>query len=525
MQIALRLFLILIVAGISPALASEPHKKIDRLIRAGWADRGIQPAGRATDRVWCRRVYLDLVGRIPTVGELGRFLGDERGDKRQHLVDVLLQSEDYVQHFSDVFDVLLMGRTNEQNYSERTKHHWRAYIERTFRENRPWNDVVSEILLGRPKGNEDRGAAWFLFERKNDHQKLAESVAPAVFGVHIECAQCHDHMSVDEIKQAHYWGLVAFFNRSKNQHTKNGPRVAESAIGGFSDFADIHGSSSPNLLTFLEAGVVDEPRPDKDSKQKDRDDLYVRSPVENEPRVPKFSRRSMLVDRVVNQHPRIARAFVNRIWAMLMGRGIVHPFDKMDSMHPPSHPELLDWLAGGFEYSEFDIKKLVRMIVLSEPYQLSSVRPDGLEDPASFAWYLERPLTAEQMSRSIQLALRGEFDNHHDLVKQLRQKFRDVMPEQHVSTVNDALFLANNDHVDRFIRESSQEQQLIGRMTRAKSRERMIDIAYQSLFGRSAGEQEAIAIDEYLDARKQDSTALQQIVWAIVTSAEFRFNH
>ena len=151
------------------------------------------------------------------------------------------------------------------------------------------------------------------------------------------------------------------------------------------EFADLLGDSSPNLLTFLEVDPVNEQRPASGEKQVDTDELYEPGPLENTPRVPVFSRREKFVTEVVREHPRVARALVNRVWALLMGRGIVHPYDEMDSMHEASHPQLLDWLSQDFRKSGYDVRRLVRGIVSSEAYQLNSRRPDGVEDPASFA--------------------------------------------------------------------------------------------------------------------------------------------
>ncbi|MGB7346502.1 MAG: DUF1549 domain-containing protein, partial [Pirellulaceae bacterium] len=394
--------------------ASEPGEsvaQINHFVQQRWDADSIVPAARCSDREFVRRVYLDLAGRVPSSQEVDTFLADARKTRREALVDLLLGSEDYVQHFSDLFDTLLMGRTHEGKYKQRVSSGWRSYLENVFRENRPWNEVAAEILLARPDDKEKRGAVWFLYERDNKYQEIAEAVSPAFFGIRIECAQCHDHMIADEIEQAHYWGLVAFFNRGKNTKENGRAQVAESAIGGFSEFANLEGDSTPNLLTFIGAPAVEEPRPAADAKEKDSDDLYIKASRTDAPRVPKFSRREQFVKNVLHDHPLLARAMVNRLWAIMMGRGIVHPFDEMDSVHPPSHPALLDWLAEEFASSDFDIRSVVRSLALSDAYQLSSRRPDGVNDPATFAWFLERPLTGEQLARSIQLVARGSFRN------------------------------------------------------------------------------------------------------------------
>ncbi len=506
--------------------ASDPTAQIDVFLQAQWDQQSVAPASRCSDRTFVRRIYLDLAGRIPTADEVRRFLDDGGDSNRDQLIDQLLDSEDCVQHFTDLFDALLMGRASENQYNERRNHHWRFYLETVLRDNRPWNQVVSEILLARPESEHQRGAIWYLYERNNDYQAIAESIAPAFFGIRIECAQCHDHMSADEIKQEHYWGLVAFFNRTKNENTKNGPRLAESAVGGFSEFADIHGNSSPNVLSFLAANVVAEPRPLADTNQEDADTLY-RAPLnEGDPRIPNFSRREKFVQQVVDGHPLIARAAVNRIWALLMARGIVHPFDEMDSVHQPSHPELLDWLAEDFVASGYDIRRLVRSIVRSHAYQLESIQPLGVDDPASFAWYLERPLTAEQMARSIQLAVRNGLSSDDGITGMFRQQFPDVLPDQNIVTVGDTLFLSNHAAFDQYLIDSNQSDHLVPRLLAIKQPEKQIDGMFQTAFGRPALDDEHAAIKQFLDDRKDAlELGLRQVVWSLLTSAEFRFNH
>jgi len=299
--------------------SQEPEAVVDSRISAGWETFGVSPAPECSDQQLVRRLYLDLAGRIPTPQERSSYVDDPDLDKRTQLVDRLLASDDHIQHLTDMFDTLLMGRGSPGEYAQRRQHQWLTWLSKAFRENRAWNAIVADILLARPESTEDRGVVWFLYERHNDHQSIAEAIAPAFFGIRIECAQCHDHMLATEIEQAHYWGLVAFFNRSTNQDTSSGPRIAESAIGGFSEFANLEGTTTPNLLTFFGATPVNESRPDGDTKQEDSSDLYVPAGLESDPRVPIFSRRERFVHEVVSDHPLIAQAFVNRIWAMLMG--------------------------------------------------------------------------------------------------------------------------------------------------------------------------------------------------------------
>ncbi len=527
-------------ASFSPLFAGDDPpplqaQGIDQRLTAKWQSLGISPAARCSDEAFVRRAYLDLAGRIPTVAEVAAFVASEADEKRAELIDKLLASEDHVQHLADTFDSLLMGRGDKRRYRERQDHRWRTWLEQTFRDNRPWNETVAKILLARPSRPEESGAVWYLYERDNNAQAIAEAVASSFFGVRIDCAQCHDHMVVDEIDQKHYWGLVAFFNRGKNEMTKSGPRVVESAIGGFSEFANLEGDSSPNLLTFLDSVTIDEPRPQKDAKQEDRDELYLASAVEGEPRVPKFSRREKFVQEIVASHPMIARAMVNRLWAMLMGRGIVHPFDQMDSVHPPSHPELLDDLAEAFRASGYDVRSMLRAIALSEAYQLDSRKPDGVDDPASFAWYLERPLTAEQLSRSWQLALRGQIqaaNETEELTMALREAIPAVMPEAIVTPMSETLFLSNNAVLNRYIEQSTGKGHMLNQLEQASSVEAASEQLMLTLLGRRPAEDERAMLVQFVAqqsaAGKTPSVAPERwraAVWALLMSAEFRFNH
>ncbi len=532
-----RLVLVCILFGYVPVVlalwcnlvsASEVKpivESIDRFVQQGYQQRGIEPATVGDDRGFVRRLYLDLVGRVPTVDELDQFLEVDAEKRRPQLIDELLGRDEHIVHLADMFDTLLMGRADEGKYNQRVQHHWRTFLENSLRQNQPWNEFVEEILLARPKADAKRGANWFLFERNDNYQEIAESVAPAIFGIRVECAQCHDHMLVDEIKQAHYWGLVAFFNRGKNELKNAGPQIAESAIGGFSEFANLTGDSTPNVLTFLEAEPIHEDRPSKDEKREDLDENYRPGVAESTPRIPKFSRREKFVTGVVRDHPRVSLALVNRVWALLMGRGIVHPFDEMDSMHPPSHPELLDWLALDFRKHGCNVRRLIRGIVSSNTYQLASRRPEGVEDPASFAWYLERPLTGEQLARSAQMALRGECANGSALVGAFRQQFPDLLPDVNTAQIKEALFLSNDQRVQSLLVSSDQATHLIPRLINVAGNQERVEVLFQTMFGRSPEAEELSAVVDYLETRGGSVDAIRQVAWSMLTSAEFRYNH
>ena len=152
--------------------------------------------------------------------------------RRTAWIDQLLGQPEHARHLRETFDAVLMSRRGPDSEDSRDKNHWFEFLESSFRRNEPWDQVVRRMIVARPATPEEKGADWFLYERRNNAQAMAEAVAPVVYGLQIKCAQCHDHLVAREIKQAHYWGTVAAFLRSKNVDTPQGPAVSESAIGG-----------------------------------------------------------------------------------------------------------------------------------------------------------------------------------------------------------------------------------------------------------------------------------------------------
>lgn len=513
-----------IPTGISPSLV------IDLAIETGWRERGIKPVSLTSDRVFVRRVYLDLIGRIPDAQETSRFLQSSTSNKREQLIDMLLTSEEHAVHFSELWDAMLIGRTEIEPLRKRTTAGWMQYLQNAVRENRPWNELVQEMVLARPSSPEIKGSAWYLYARNSKSQDIAESVAKDFFGVRIDCAQCHDHPLASEIEQKHYWGLVAFFNRSKNVDTPNGPAISESAIGGFSDFSNLQGKSSPNELVFLGERRVEETRPSKDTKEEERDDLY-RTVGSDAVRVPKFSRREQFVDKVLKDHPLLATAAVNRLWAWMMGRGLVHPVDTLDSYHPASHPGLLEWLAKDFRESGYDSRRLLKNIAMSRAYQLSSDRPEFV-DPQWFANAMAKPLTAEMLQRSFVVALVPDSPQEWSTPETrvaVGKLFPDVLVEESVAHVGQALHLTNSSMVHQLVsvRRSIFLRGLRSDYEHSKNvADSLIRPLFSHILGRDPSSDELSHCQSYIVNRlDRVDQAIEGVAWSLLTSAEFRFNH
>ena len=525
----------------TPSPSTRPADGVDRFLELSWKLDQVTPVKRIDDAAFVRRAYLDLIGRIPSAAEREAFVQSKGRDKRSALIDALLAHEEYPRRMREVFDPVLMTRRGPD--WEEKRRSWHAFLEEAFRSNRPWDQVIRDLIVARPPAAgatpEQTGAVWYLYERQNNAQAMAESLAPVVFGVQIKCAQCHDHMVAREIKQAHYWGMVSAFNRSRNVDTPAGPGVSESAIGGFVSFANLRKESQPASLTFFNGRSVDEARPKEGEKEVDRPELYlVPPPREKEkpelPAVPKFSRRAALADAVTRENPLLARAMVNRVWAMLLGRGIVHPVDLMDSKHPPTHPELLDWLAADFASHGYDVKRLLRILCNTRAYQLESrvvgARGTKLSSPDAFARGLDKPLTAEQLFRSLLVAT-GQPPDARDQVPglpatELRRafvaQFPDLFPAEYNATLYQAMFVSNSPLFDQIL--AARPGTLASRLQALPDSAARVREGFLAVFGRLPDRDEQEECLRYL-AGRDVAPGIRQLLWALLTSAEFQINH
>jgi hypothetical protein len=333
--------------------------------------------------------------------------------------------------------------------------------------------------------------------------------------------------------------MVAAFNRSKAVDSAAGSGVAESAVGGFIKFTNLKGSSSDALEKFLDNRVVEEVRPKDGEKENDAPEKYVNAVALGEGKnlkavpMPKFSRREQFANWLCDtNNPLLARAFVNRIWALLLGRGLVHPVDRMDSSRPASHPELLDWLAADFTSTGYDVKRLIRTITNTRAYQLDS-RPAGKTRPPldSFACALDKPLSAEVFARSMLVATGnepatdGEFAGFElpRLQKSFAEVYPDVFPIENVSSLRQAMFLSNDRNVDALTKSSSTNT--LAKLSALEDSAK-VRALFVRVFAREPRRDELTRSLEFLRARSQEPmAATQQLLWALVTSAEFRLNH
>lgn len=507
---------------------------IDQSIAAKLATGAITPAPGIGDPRFLRRITLDLAGRIPTPSEQSAFLADDAPDKRARLVDRLLASPDAAFHERNELNRLLMGPRSVADT-------WNNYLLTAAREHRSWDRLFREILLPERELPPESGAAEFLRQRTQGIDTITNDVAVLLFGVNVSCAKCHDHPLVPDWKQDHYFGLASFFQRT--YPTQRG-LVAEKFDGRLK-FTTVAGEEKQAAFLFLSGTAVDEPALTwTDDTRKTTEEAVAKAEKEAEappPPLPEFSPRSTLVRLALDQGEQgfLARNYVNRVWARLIGRGLVHPLDQMHSENPPSHPDLLDALARDFVQHSYDSQRLIRSIVLSEAYARDSHWTTGDRPPPElFAVANVRPLTPRQVSLSLDIATLAPTQTATATTgegwpaqrEQLESRAAGLasrleLPEDGFQvSVDEALLFSNGTVVaDDYLKTT--DDRLVGAVASSSPDDAVTSI-FTSILSRSPSEDERQAIVSYLAQRSdRPNDGLKQVVWALLASPEFRFNH
>ncbi len=350
-------------------------------------------AGPADDATFLRRVTLDLTGTIPTAGKVTAFLADKSAGKRTRLIDDLMGGDGFARHWMERLNVMLLERLDQGKV---TQEEWDEFLKQSLSEKPLWDVMVRQMIEARGKGV-SRPAMKFLGTA--DHHSMTNDVSRLFLGMDLTCAKCHDHPSVKEWKQAHYWGLFAYLNQTRQATHKKEDKVylVEGLAGAKVEFESVFDlekmSTGPRLPDGDEVEVP----------QFVKGEEYEKPAGDGLPAVPRFRPRELLAgDLTAKDNKLFARTSTNRIWFLLMGRGLVHPLDEMHSRNPPSHPKLLDLLAHEFVAHGFDLKWLLREIMLSDTYQRSSRLPKGVArvEPTSYRVTSPKGLTPEQLLRA-----------------------------------------------------------------------------------------------------------------------------
>jgi hypothetical protein len=511
------------------------EEAVDYYFDAALATAGVTPAPPADGANFVRRVTLDLAGRIPSVDEVQRYLQSAEPDKKSQLVDRLLASPDFTYQQRNEIDVLLM--------SGKGSGEWRDWLLKGVAENRRWPELFRSIMLPREVDPGEKAAVTFLKSRAANVDDMTNDTSRLFFGVSINCAKCHDHPLVADWKQDHYFGMASFFNRT---YLTKKQFLAEREEGQLK-FRTKAGEEKQGRLIFLTSAEINEPSLAEKSDA-DRQSAEEKQKADNERETPPepalFSRRAQLVEVALRPDPNgfFARSFANRNFARLFGRGLVNPLDQMHSENEPSHPELLTWLARDVEAHGYDLKRLLRGLVLSRAYARSSMWDQPGERPLDrlFAAASVRPLTPMQFALSLAMATSSPSDlaKQQDNSEQWANRRRDLenqawgfaqqveLPGENFQVgVAEALLFSNGEQIgNEYLRDSG--DRLVGALKGIGDRTELIKTAFLAVLSREAQAEEIEAVTKYLAGREdRPAAAISQYVWSLLASSEFRFNY
>lgn len=529
------------------AAEESPSALIDAEIQSALAMQGLPAVPRAEDAELLRRIYLDVLGRIPTPSETLKYLDETNSNKHHALIDALLVHEEMPSYWRGVFDEWFHGTLNERDFG---RDGFLDYLARALRDNKPWSRIAYEMLAPDLRDENQRQAAYFLAMRVRggDNEAkldaLTSGVASIFFGVQLQCAKCHDHPFVPQWKQDHYYGLAAFVGRTQDARLENTPIVREKAEGDVKFVTSTKQEKTARLM-FLDSRVLDEPQ-----APTDRAKWYAKGEA-GLPDSPYFSRRALLADYALNANsPFFKRAMVNRVWKQFMGRGLVEPVDQMHEANPASHPALLEKLADDFAGHGFDLRRLMSGILHSDAYARSSRWTSSVDRPKDqdYAVAILKPLTPDQLATSMGIAT-GHYDLWRAKVEREKKnrkideltpavaralygRERDVQDfaarfrtagDTFESNPSQALFLSYNQLLDKQLQPAAGN--LVERLAKQPDVERSVRDAFLVVLARSPNEAELRRGVEYLQAGQEPVAAkCRDLVWALLCSSEFRFN-
>ncbi len=510
---------------------------IDHYVQQHLLTSGVAAVEPADDLTLLRRTTLDLAGRVPTPVERDWFMNQPVPDRRRLLVDRLMNSPDFDLHQRNWLDETLLPN---QPYNDE----FRDYLLTAVQGRRAWDTVFREIMKAAVSDGQEKGAGQFLRSRVRELDDLTNDTAILFFGVNISCAKCHDHPLVADWKQDHFYGMQAFFQRTYQTRKTNS--VAERPFGEVK-FATVGGESKTAAFMFLTGEVVADRTPqmaDEERKQlEERVRKLEHEDAEAEIVVPEFRPRDELVELALRDTKDrfFAKNIVNRIWARLLGTGLVNPPDQMHSGNAPSHPQLLEWLTTDMVSHGYDLRRLIQGIVLSEAYGRSSEWSSGSEPPApsTFALAQTRPLTPRQLGASLHVVIRNPeqwpaLENAEEWMKRRTElenqangwvREFEQPGENFQIAVDEALLFSNSSRVqDDLLRDS--DDRLLGQLKKIDDTSERVKQLWLAVLNRTPQPDElasAMAWLERVPDKKDESQ--KQLLWAILAGPEFRFNY
>jgi hypothetical protein len=502
----------------------ETAHKLNQLLVKQWQSLGITPSAAATDYEFIRRVTLDLCGTLPTADEVQAYAADQHPDKRARLIDELLERPEHASWFALKWAAILQNRG--RGYSTRQQRAgtalFTAWIRDSIAANKPYDQFVSEILTATGSQAEVPPTLWYRSVRTT--QDYVESVAQAFLGIRIQCAQCHRHPA-ERWTQGDYYSLAAVFAR----------------VGRKGGFADAEVPTSETIFV-KNAGTVTHPRTGEE--------MHPRPPGGPDFDLEPYEdpRRAFARWMTDEDNPFFAQTMANRMWGHFFQRGIIHPIDDARSTNPPSHPEVLDTLARDFAASGYDVQHLIRVITNSQAYALSAVPTESnRDDLQSFARFYPRRLPAEVLLDGISQVLEvptqfpggpGTFPSDTRAIdlpdENVASNFLDVFgrpartsacecERTDEPTLAQALELVNSAEIQRKLTaEDGYIADLIA--TSGTPRDKVSDI-FLRVFGRLPTEQEYAVAVPFFESETDKAEAYRSLIWSLMATHEFMFNH
>jgi len=516
-----------LIAGGAQDEGLSLRDRIDAEIERRWEGAGVAPAAPAGEHEFFRRVHLDLLGRLPRPDEIRAHVAGPEEGRRERIVDRLLGSEEAAHHWAERWTrILLTSQFREGDILSVDFASFQEWLKRSYLENLPYDRWVTALIAAKGEKAE-HPEANFLAKYVYGNQSpidLVNRVAQVFLGMEIRCAQCHDHPA-DRWTQDDYWGLAAFFGNLKVRSRKTFDGVRAKLV-----------QERPveiRVTTILEEDRSVRPRfldgrvPDKGADVREALAEYLGTMEGNA----------------------LAKAFINREWALFMGRGLVEPVGRMNSRSVASHPELWEGLARDFAGNGYDVRSFRRAVLLSRPYQLSC-RPVPEAGPELFASRLIRAQGPIEFLNSFEYALElGVF------FEQFYRQFKEnpVFPQGSVSRALFRVFLTqfisgllssadgsadeggaagstllalklmNNHDLQGAARAGW------GHLRRTlelhPGAEERLEELFLTLFSRPPDEAEKARYLEYLRRKKGRAEAYEDIFWVLLNSPDFLFNH
>jgi len=497
---------------------------LDKMIREAWDEASIKPSKECTDEEFLRRAYLDALGRIPTVDEATSYLRSREKGKRAKLVEYLLKHEDFAKNFANTWTVVLTGRKRLERRVDRGElNNW---LRQQINSDRPWNEIAFDLITAKGS-NKENGAVNFPITHLEMEAVPLTSVTTRVFlGQQIQCTQCHDHPSNDW-KQADFWGINAFFRGVRAREVRKADATGVAVI----DHIELTDEPSDAFASYDKRnGLIGVAFP----RFLDGRKISQGTDVDRRIELGKF-----ITD---PKNENLAQAFVNRMWGHFLGRGFVNPIDDFGAHNPPSHPELLEALGKEFAASGFDIKGLVRWIMNSEAYGLSSMMTKGNEkDETLFSHMALKPMVPEQLFDSLLTATAAHqtegaanLDRQRNTwLNQFVFAFGNDEGDEGSSfngTIPQALMMMNGELMGRAVGGKSGsflDDLKIRAMSQRKTSPPiyMVNNLFLAALSRYPTSREMSTASKVLSTSPDTLEVLEDLFWALLNSNEFILNH